>query len=49
MEEKSYQKGDHVIDEGDKGDCLYIVSEGEYDCFKVIGGENKYLKTYKKG
>ncbi len=49
MEERQFEKGDHVITEGDKGDCLYIVSEGEFDCFKLINGSNQYLKTYKKG
>jgi len=28
---------------------LYIVSSGEYDCFKIINGQNTYLKTYKTG
>lgn len=28
---------------------MFIVESGEYDCFKVINGENKYLKTYKHG
>lgn len=49
MEEKDYQKGDHVITEGEKGDCLFIVSEGEFDCFKKIDGSDQHLKTYKKG
>jgi len=49
MQEVTFEEGDHVITEGDKGDCLYIVSEGEFDCFKRINGEEKYLKTYKRG
>ena len=28
---------------------LYVVSSGEYDCTKVIGGKQTYLKTYKSG
>jgi len=28
MEEKNIEIGDHVIDEGDKGDCLFIVADG---------------------
>ena len=31
------------------GDTLYIIDEGEYDCYKVIGGKQTYLKTYKPG
>lgn len=49
MEEKVVEKDDKVISEGDKGDSLYIVAEGDFDCLKVIGGEEKYLKTYHKG
>ena len=49
MEEKTLLKGEHVINEGDKGDSLFLVAEGEFDCFKKINGEEKYLKTYKPG
>ena len=49
MEEKTPQNGETVIKEGDKGDSLYIVGGGEFDCYKNIDGEEKYLKTYKKG
>jgi len=34
MEEKKFVKGDVIINQGDQGDCLYIVEEGELDCFK---------------
>jgi cAMP-dependent protein kinase regulator len=26
--------GDVIIKQGDNGDCLYIVEEGELECFK---------------
>ncbi len=28
---------------------MYIVAEGDFDCLKVIEGEEKKLKTYHKG
>lgn len=34
MEGKKFVKGDVIINQGDQGDCLYIVEEGELDCFK---------------
>lgn len=34
MEEKKFVKGDVIINQGDQGDCLYIVEEGELDCYK---------------
>lgn len=36
MEEKNVQEKDIIIKEGDKGDTLYIVAEGDFDCSKVI-------------
>lgn len=34
MEYKKFSKGDVIINQGDQGDCLYIVEQGELDCFK---------------
>ena len=36
MEEKHYKPGDHVITQGDSGDCLYIVESGELNCYKTF-------------
>jgi cAMP-dependent protein kinase regulator len=49
MEEKEYETGATIIKEGEAGDILFIVESGEYDCFKTINGEEKYLKTYQTG
>jgi cAMP-dependent protein kinase regulator len=49
MEERKTTEKETIIQEGENGDALFIVESGEYDCFKVINGENKYLKTYKHG
>jgi len=47
MEESRFQPGDQVIKQGDEGDCLYLVEEGELDCFKKFANEEqeKHLKT----
>lgn len=49
MEEKIAKQNETIIQEGENGDALFIVESGEYECFKVINGENKYLKTYSHG
>lgn len=51
MEEKRFSSGETVIEQGDKGDVLYIVEVGELDCFKKFSKdeERKYLKTYQSG
>jgi len=34
MEEKRFNPSDVIITEGDDGDNLYVVDEGECDCFR---------------
>jgi cAMP-dependent protein kinase regulator len=34
MDEKKVTAGTHVINEGEKGDVLYVVEEGTLECFK---------------
>lgn len=38
-----------VIKEGEQGNNFYVVSEGEYDCYKVIDGHNVLVKKYQPG
>ncbi len=59
MEEKIYQyniillirPNQFVIQQGEKGDCLYVVEQGELECFKKFkeGEAPKHLKTYYAG
>jgi cAMP-dependent protein kinase regulator len=49
MEELHTEAGQDVIVEGEQGDTLYIIDQGEYDCYKVLGGKQTYLKTYHPG
>lgn len=49
MEEVETQPGQDVIVEGQVGDTLYIIDHGDFDCYKVIGGKQTYLKTYHPG
>ena len=49
MEEKRYKKDDFVIKQGDDGDVLYLIDEGELECTKMISGEKKFLLNYSPG
>ncbi|EGR29661.1 hypothetical protein IMG5_151310 [Ichthyophthirius multifiliis] len=51
MDEKRYKAGELVIQQGEDGDVLYVVDEGELDCEKVFkkGDKATYLKTYQPG
>jgi len=51
MEEKRYKKGENIITQGDNGDCLYFVEEGNLNCFKKFQGhdEPKLVKKYQPG
>jgi len=51
MEEKSFEADMPVIQQGEAGDCLYVVEQGELNCFKKFSkdGEDKFLKTYGPG
>lgn len=49
MEEKRYKKDDPVIKYGEDGDVLYLVDEGELECFRIFDGEKKVFLNYKPG
>lgn len=51
MEEKRFKSGDNVIKQGEEGDCLYLVEEGELDCFKKFPDKDQdtHLKVYQPG
>lgn len=39
MDEKRFEAGKTVIQEGDSGAVLYVVEEGELDCYKLFEGQ----------
>ena len=51
MEEKVFQKGENIINQGEKGDCLYFVEEGKLNCYKKNASEQspKLVKEYGPG
>lgn len=36
MDEKKANAGDTIIKEGEKGDVLYVVEDGQLECYKNI-------------
>jgi cAMP-dependent protein kinase regulator len=51
FEEKKFNSGEAVITQGDEGDVLYYIEQGELDCYKTFKKEDGdvYLKTYNPG
>jgi cAMP-dependent protein kinase regulator len=49
MQDRLCKPGETIIEEGEGGDVLFMVDEGEFECHKKIDGVTTYLKTYKIG
>ena len=49
MQEKQVEAGTRLIQEGDEGEVMWVIEDGELDCIKVIKGEEKVVKTCKRG
>ncbi|MFM1912311.1 MAG: hypothetical protein RIR51_149 [Bacteroidota bacterium] len=51
FEEKRFKAGETVIQQGDQGDILYYIEEGELDCYKTFKKEDGdvWLKVYNPG
>lgn len=51
IEEAKYQDGEHIIKEGDQGDCMYVLESGSLKCTKVFPGNSEptLLKKYEPG
>lgn len=49
MQEKIVDKDIRLINQGDDGDCLYVVEEGQLDCFKKSQEGDKKVKECRAG
>src|SRR3990172_13148241 len=46
---ETYQDGQIIFKEGDNGDWIYVVDEGEVDISKNVGGQQIVIETLKEG
>ncbi|NQW00093.1 MAG: cyclic nucleotide-binding domain-containing protein [Rhodospirillales bacterium] len=49
VEKKFYNKGEMVFEEGQAGDCAYIVEMGQVEIFKRLEGETVHLAAMGEG
>lgn len=51
MAERSFKSGEVVIKQGEKGEVLYVVEEGQLECHKLFDGDSepKFLKMFQPG
>lgn len=46
---KTFEKGDLIIKEGDPGDCMYVIQEGEVEIFVERNNEDVRLAVRGEG
>jgi len=46
MKEVKFNANSPIITEGEAGAVMYVVEDGQLDCFKIISGKETYLKTF---
>ena len=49
IEKKFYKKGTLVFEEGQKGDCAYIIETGGVEIFKTVEGQHIHLAVMGEG
>lgn len=49
MQEKRVEAGTKLIQEGDEGEVMWVIEDGELDCIKNIKGEDKVVKKCSRG
>lgn len=46
---KVYQDGDIIIQQGEEGDCLYVIQEGSVEVYATVNGKEIYLAKLGEG
>lgn len=47
FQEENFAKGAKIVDEGDRGNKLYLLRSGQVRCFKMDGGKERDLLVYR--
>ena len=46
---KVYQNSEFIIREGEEGDCMYVIQEGQVEVFVEVGGKEVHLDVHGPG
>jgi len=46
---KEYAAGDAIVRQGEEGDCLFVIQDGEADVFREENGEEARVGTLRAG
>lgn len=46
---KQYKDGEYIVREGEVGDCMYVVQDGQVEVFTEKGGKEVRLEILKTG
>ena len=46
---KVYQDGEIIIQQGEQGDCLYVIQEGTVEVFAIVNGQKIHLAELGEG
>ncbi len=46
---KMYRDGDVIVRQGEKGDCMYVIQEGQVEVLREEGGKEQHLMFLEQG
>lgn len=49
MLEKTIEAEERIIQEGDDGEVMFVIEEGNFECLKILSGEEKVVKQCSAG
>jgi len=46
---KTYRRGDIIVQQGDKGECMYVIQEGTVEVYQLRSGKEVHLAFLNEG